>query len=137
GPRLPHDMAFTERYSILNDLPVFWDAELLKRNIHVVRKHEGIPSRFAIIPRHGGDIRWFEAEPTYVLHWLNAYEDGDEIVLDGYFQENPTPGPHANAPPGFEHMMAFLDEECLKPRLHRWRFNLATGKTKEERISDR
>jgi carotenoid cleavage dioxygenase len=22
--------------------------------------------------------RWFEAEPTYVLHWLNAFEDGEE-----------------------------------------------------------
>src|SRR5208282_1302027 len=29
GPRLPHDMAFTERYSILMDLPLFWDPELL------------------------------------------------------------------------------------------------------------
>ncbi len=26
---------------------------------------------------------------------LNAYEDGDEIVMDGYFQENPTPRPLA------------------------------------------
>src|ERR1700760_1114045 len=53
GPRLPHDMAFTENYSILNDLPMFWDAELLKRGVHAVRLHEGLPSRFAIVPRHG------------------------------------------------------------------------------------
>jgi carotenoid cleavage dioxygenase-like enzyme len=25
GPRLPHDMAFTENYAILNDCPMFWD----------------------------------------------------------------------------------------------------------------
>ena len=110
GPRLPHDMAFTERFAILNDLPVFWDAELLKRDVHAVRLHEGLPSRFALVPRHGGEPRWFEAEPTYVLHWLNAYDDGDEVVLDGYFQETPTPGPKADAPAGFEHMMAYLDE---------------------------
>jgi carotenoid cleavage dioxygenase-like enzyme len=24
GPRLPHDMAFTEHYAILNDMPLFW-----------------------------------------------------------------------------------------------------------------
>ena len=41
GPRLPHDMAFTSNYSILNDLPMFWDAELLKRDIHAVRLHRG------------------------------------------------------------------------------------------------
>lgn len=139
GPRLPHDMAFTENYSILNDLPVFWDAELLKKNVHAVRKHDGLPSRFAIVPRHGKseDVRWFEAEPTYVLHWVNAYEDGDEIVLDGYFQEDPTPGPQRDAPPGFEHMMAFLDEYAFRPNLHRWRFDMRSGKTREEHIDER
>lgn len=139
GPRLPHDMAFTEHYSILNDLPVFWDRELLKRNIHAVRLHEGIPSRFAIVPRHGRteDIRWFEAAPTYVLHWLNAYEDGDEIILDGYFQENPTPRPHKDAPAGFEHMMAYLDEHSFRSKLHRWRFNLKTGETREAHLDER
>lgn len=139
GPRLPHDMAFTEHYSILNDLPVFWDAELLKKNVHAVRKHDGLPSRFAIVPRHGGtdDVRWFEAEPTYVLHWVNAYEEGDEVILDGYFQEEPTPGPRGDAPPGFEHMMAFLDEYSFRPKLHRWRFDLRTGNTREERLDDR
>ena len=137
GPRLPHDMCFTEHYSILNDLPVFWDAELLKRNIHAVRLHDGLPSRFAIVPRHGGEIRWFEAAPTYVLHWLNAYEDGDEIVLDGYFQEEPMPRPNKDAPAGFEHMMAYLDEHSFRSKLHRWRFNLNDGTTREERLSDR
>jgi len=137
GPRLPHDMAFTEHYAILNDLPAFWDAKLLERNIHAVRFHEGLPSRFAIVPRMGGEVRWFEAAPTYVLHWLNAYEEGDEIVLDGYFQEDPTPEPHADAQPGYGHMMAYLDEHSFKPKLHRWRFNLKDGTTREERLDER
>jgi len=137
GPRLPHDMAFTENYAILNDMPLFWDAELLRRNIHAVRQHEGLPSRFALVPRHGdGPVRWFEAAPTYVLHWVNAYEDGDEIVLDGYFQENPMPQPQRDAPAGFEHMMAYLDAHSFLPKLHRWRFNLTAGTTKEERLDD-
>ena len=139
GPRLPHDMAFTEHYAILNDLPVFWDAELLKKNVHAVREHKGLPSRFAIVPRHGRteDVRWFEAAPTYVLHWLNAYEDSDEVVLDGYFQENPTPGPKTDAPPGYEHMMGYLDEYSFQSKLHRWRFNLKTGETTERHLDDR
>lgn len=138
GPRLPHDMAFTEHYAILNDMPVFWDAELLKRNVHAVRLHKGLPSRFAIVPRHGGadDVRWFEAAPTYVLHWVNAYEQGDEVVLDGYFQEEPEPGPKKDAPPGYEHMMAYLDETSFRPKLHRWRFNMRDGSCREERLDD-
>lgn len=138
GPRLPHDMAFTKNFSILNDLPLFWDAEMLKRNIHATRLHD-LPSRFAVIPRYGSveDIKWFEANPTYCLHWNNAYENGDEIILEGYFQENPEPGNYDNAPPGLERMMAFLDNHLLKPRLHRWRFNLVTGETKEESLDDK
>jgi len=137
GPRLPHDMAFTEHYAIVNDLPVFWDAKLLERNIHAVRMHEGIPSRFGLIPRRGGEVRWFEAAPTYVLHWLNAYEEGDEVILDGYFQEEPTPAPREYALPGFGPMMAYLDEQSFKPKLHRWRFNLKTGATTEAHMDDR
>jgi carotenoid cleavage dioxygenase len=139
GPRLPHDMAFTKTYSILNDLPVFWDAELLKRGIHAVRAHPGLKSRFGLIPRYGGsdEIRWFEAEPTYILHFLNAYEDGDEVVMDAYFQEDPCPRPLATAPDGFGHLMSFLDEYSFKPKLHRWRFNLKTGETSEGHLDDR
>lgn len=138
GPRLPHDMAFTRNWSILNDLPLFWQADLLPRGIHAARFHPDMPSRFALIPRYGGpdDIRWFEAKPCYVLHWLNAYEEGDEVVLDGYFQEDPAPPPLE----GFGRlgqMMAYLDEHSMKPKLYRWRFNLATGETQEGPLDDR
>ncbi|MEW6391728.1 MAG: carotenoid oxygenase family protein [Pseudomonadota bacterium] len=137
GPRLPHDMGFSEHWAILNDLPVFWDQELMARDIHAVRLHKGLPSRFALVPRHGGEPRWFEAEPTYVLHWLNAYEDGDEVVLDGYFQEKPIPRPLEGAPDGHGHLMAYLDEHSFLPKLHRWRFNLKTGQTSEKHLDDR
>lgn len=36
GARLPHDMAVTEHYSILMDLPLLWDPRLLQRDIHKV-----------------------------------------------------------------------------------------------------
>ncbi len=139
GPRLPHDMAFSENYAILNDFPLFWDEELLKQGKHVVKFHADKPSRFAIIPRRGQpeDIRWFEAAPTFVLHWLNAYEEGDEIVLDGYFQDDPEPKNFDGAPKGYERMMSYLDQYKMMPRLHRWRFNLKTGKTTEQRLDDR
>lgn len=138
GPRLPHDMAFSENYSILNDLPVFWPPELLEKNIHASIFHPDIPSRFAILPRYGQpeDIKWFEATSTYVLHWLNAFEEGDEVVLDGYFQNNPTPPPVEHGPEEYRRLMAYVDLHSLKPQLHRWRFNLKTGTTTEEVLYD-
>jgi carotenoid cleavage dioxygenase len=138
GPRLPHDIAFTENYTIVNDFPLFWDPELLKQDIHATRYFRDIPSRFGIIPRMGdaGSIKWFEADPTYVLHFINAWEEGDEVVLLGYFQESPVPGRYPGAPAELERMMAYLDMYLLKPRMHRWRFNMKTGETSEEHIDD-
>jgi carotenoid cleavage dioxygenase len=138
GPRLPHDMAFTEHWSILNDLPLGWDPAALADGYYANTFHRETPSRFALIPRHGttADIRWFEAEPTFVLHWTNAYEDGDEVVLDGYFQHNPTA--RGVARQGGEHKgFETLDMNVLEARPHRWRFNLATGETTEQSMSDR
>lgn len=141
GPRLPHDMAFTKNYSIIADLPLFWDPKVLAMGRHAARFYPEIPTRFAIIPRYGSpdEIRWFEADPTYVLHWMNAWEEGDEIVLDGYFQEDPAPRPLQNQynDPQLGQLMAYLDEASFKPKLHRWRFNLKTGETKESHLDDR
>jgi len=138
GPRLPHDMAFTEHWSILNDLPFFWDPQLLAKGVHLPRYFPELPSRFAVVPRHGGtdEIRWFEAEPTYVLHWINAYEEGDEIVLDGFFQGAPQPAKRPEATK-LQTVYRFLDLYQLETRPHRWRFNLRTGATTEEDLSER
>ena len=136
GPRLPHDMAFTENFAILNDLPLFWDPRGLAAGKYMARFHPELPSRFAVIPRRGdtSDVRWFEADPTYVLHWVNAYEDGDEIVLDGFFQDNPEP--RSSGGTLYQRMFRFLDSEQLQTHLHRWRLNLTTGLVKEERLTD-
>lgn len=138
GPRLPHDMAFTENFAILNDLPLFWDPELLERDMHVPTFYPGIPSRFAVVPRRGSteDIRWFEADPTYVLHWINAYEEGDEIVLDGFFQHNPSP-PKRHDAERMASLYRYIDLALLEARPHRWRLNLRTGTVKEESLSER
>lgn len=138
GPRLPHDMAFTPRFSILNDCPLFWDEKLLERKLFAARMHD-LPTRFAVIPRYGKpeDIRWFEASPTYVLHWTNAFEEGDEIVLDGYRQLDPLPPPLSGAPKQHAQSMAYLDIHSMKPQLWRWRFNLKTGKTSETALDER
>jgi len=139
GPRLPHDMAFTENYVILNDFPLFWDPSLLEHDVHLPRFYPDIPSRFAVIPRRGGtdDIRWFEADPTFVLHFTNAYEYGDEIVLDGFFEGDPHPAENGAAGgTKWDKLFRFLALDRLQSRLHRWRFNLVTSAVKEEQLSE-
>jgi carotenoid cleavage dioxygenase-like enzyme len=135
GPRLPHDMAFTERYAIFNDLPLFWDPEKLAQGAYRPTWRPDLPSRFAIVPRLGGDVRWFEAAPTYVLHFINAFEDGDTVVLDGYFQTDPMSRPDpADGPWG--PLKKMVDLHAMGARPHRWRFDLRTGACTEERLFD-
>ncbi len=137
GARLPHSMAFTRNYSILMDLPMFWDPTLLEKDIHKVTFYPEIQSKFGIIKRmaSGNTIKWFEADPCYIYHIINAWEEGDEIVLDVCRMSTPVPksdirnklsGPYGS-------MLAWLKLDAV---YHRYRFNLVTGKTKEESMND-
>jgi carotenoid cleavage dioxygenase len=82
------------------------------------------------MPRDGGnaDVRWFDIEPCYVFHPLNAYtenRDGAEVlVLDvvrhGRMFDRDRRGPSEG-----------------HPTLDRWEINLATGSVRTERRDDR
>lgn len=137
GPRLPHDMCFTENYAILNDCPLFWDPSLIERGVYATGFHPDMPLRFGVIPRRGNenDVRWFECDATYVLHWINAYEEGDEIIIDGYFQYDPSPSlpPDASME---QRLFRFLDLYTLQSRPYRWRLNMRTGTVTEGPLSD-
>jgi carotenoid cleavage dioxygenase len=130
-------MAFTPNYSILNDCPLFWDPELIHRGIYATRYYRNMPMRIGIIPRFGAsqDVRWFECRSTFVLHWINAWEDGDEVVLDGYFEDDPSPRVATDSTLEAR-MFRFLDLHSMKSRPYRWRFNLRTGAVTEGYLSD-
>jgi carotenoid cleavage dioxygenase-like enzyme len=134
GPRLPHDMAITERHAILMDLPLFWDPQLLPKNIHKVTYYPELPSRFAVLPRYGGNnsVKWFEATPCFIYHVVNSWEDGDEIIMDACRVVEPRPRSAAGEGE-LARMQAFLR---LEARLWRWRFHLKTGAVKEEQLDE-
>ena len=137
GPRIPHDMAFTENYAIFNDLPMFWDPELMDAGLFLPKFHRDLPTRLGVLPRRGSpdQIRWFEFDPTYVLHWTNAYEVGEEIVVEGFFQHSPEPWVPEDAG-YYERMSRFISLDGMQTKLHRWRMNLVTGQCSEEQLTD-
>ncbi len=140
GPRLPHDMAFTENYVVVNDFPMFWHPGLMESGLYVPTFFPELPSRFGVVPRStgsaaGAPVRWFEADPTYVLQFVNAYEEGDEIVLDGFFQHSPSLKSDRNST-FEENLYRYLDATAFDARLHRWRFDLVTGRCTEEPLQD-
>ena len=133
GPRLPHDMAITENYSILMDLPLVADPVAARKGRHKIVFDRSTPARFGVIPRRGRaeDIRWFEAEPCYIYHVVNAWEDGETIVLDVCRVTRPEPAPTRPGPLG--KLLGYLR---LDARLHRYTFDLATGRCTETQLDD-
>jgi carotenoid cleavage oxygenase len=68
-------------------------------------------------------VRWFEIEPCWMFHPLNAFDDGDRVVLDvvrydRMFDANP------------------LFPEEAPPLLWRWTIDTATGRVSEQQLSD-
>ncbi len=134
GPRLPHDMAITENYSILMDLPIVFTEQGLRHRVWSIHNDESLPTRFGVIPRHGKgeQIKWFEFPGCYIYHVINAWEEGDNIVMycckmidNG--REMPTQfGPYA----------PMVDVLALRAVVTKWTMNMKTGATKEEQIDD-
>ncbi|MEM9490532.1 MAG: carotenoid oxygenase family protein, partial [Myxococcota bacterium] len=136
GPRLPHDMAVTENHTVLMDLPVFHTEQGIRDKRWRIAFHRDVPARFAVLPRRGSaaEVRWFEAEPCYIYHTVNAWEDGDEVVMVACRCDDPRPEPDYQRDGTWARMMANLR---LRARLYEWRFNLVTGQTRERDRQDR
>lgn len=135
-PVMMHDFAVTERFAVFMDLPATFDWGRMLRGGPFLRYEPDRPSRFGILPRSGdGPVRWFEAPSCYVFHTLNAYEDGDEVVLIACRYGTFPGGLGMGGPPSNEHPNAHGSADDA-PRLHRWRFHLATGATTEETLAD-
>ncbi|TDN61393.1 carotenoid oxygenase family protein [Paraburkholderia sp. BL10I2N1] len=84
SPSMMHDMAITATRSIFLDLNVGYDFSMLSRGHRMpLRWRDDHKAKLGIIPRHGGEVRWFEIAPCFILHVVNAY-DADEatVVLD-------------------------------------------------------
>src|SRR5437763_79741 len=133
GPRLPHDMAITEHYAVLMDLPLVQDLEAAKHGRHKLLFDRSLPSRFGVLPRYadGSQIRWFEASPCYIYHVVNAWEQGEEVILDVCRVQRPQPRADAQTP--LAKMLSYLR---LDASLHRYRFNLRTGVCHEAPLDD-
>ncbi|MFN6447567.1 MAG: carotenoid oxygenase family protein [Nostoc sp. DedSLP05] len=126
-----HDFAITANYTIFMDLPLTLSLERLRRREPGYMFEPNLPSRFGIIPRHGNNsnIRWFEVSTCYVLHTLNAYETGEEVVVIGCRTDD---AQLLNIPTKTN----LRYNQVNKPQLYGWRFNLRTGAVREGRIDD-
>lgn len=136
GPRMQHDLAFTARFTIFMDMSMVWDEALLKKGRTRAVFDREKPTRFGILPRHapGAEVRWFEASPCFMYHTVNAWEEGDKVVLVGCKIENPLAGDPKN--PARDRVIPAIGFLRLEPLLYRWTFDLRDGSVREETLDD-
>ena len=85
-----HDFALTERHVVVYDLPVTFDLTGSPRNARSSRARVPLPAGTPTIrpasvccpARAAPTCALVRARHCYVFHPLNAYDDGDSVVLD-------------------------------------------------------
>ena len=138
GPRLPHDMAFTEHYAILNDMPLFWEPDLLAKGRYATRFHRtsrpgSASSRAAAAPATSAGSSSTRPTcctgPTPTKTATRSSSTGSSRAARSRTTDAGPSGPK-------ERMFRFLAQDIMQTRLHRWRMNLVTGATSEQDLSD-
>lgn len=134
GVRFSHDIAITDHFTILFDFPVVLNSEALKSGKWRMDFNRSLPSRIGVIPRfgHSEDIRWFEGKPGYSYHVVNAWEEGNKVVLVGCFTQEPVP----TRIPGESELNRMLRNLQVSACLYRWEMNLETGHLTEGPLDD-
>lgn len=125
GPMI-HDCAITERWLVVFDLPVTFSMDAVASGaMFPYLWNDAHPSRIGLVPLSGSgsEVRWFDVDPCYVFHPVNAYDDGAALVLDVIRYERM-----------FDAVPLGPDETA--PLWWRWRVDLITGTVREEQISD-
>ena len=136
GPRPQHDIALTERYSILIDVSMFPAPEALQKGKVHMRFFPDTPTRLGLFDRRTHTlVRWFEVPACYVYHFANAWELGASkvIVVASRIRDplvyDPQPGRSDRVVPRIAHLR-------LEPELVRWTLDLDTGLAREEVLDD-
>lgn len=126
GPTMVHDMLITEHHVVFLDLPVVFDLGLALAGTMPFRFDESYGARLGVMPRASAaatddQVRWFDVEPCYVFHGLNAHEEGSRLVAHVVrYPELWRRGP----------------DDYPAPALWRWDLDLATGTVREAAVDD-
>jgi carotenoid cleavage dioxygenase len=123
-----HDFTMTEKHAIFLDAPAIFDVEAMMRGEPGMRWEPERGTRIGVLPRRGagGEVRWFEIDPCYVVHFFNAFEHGRTIEI------------HAPAFPRMPGGLQFdAPEQTEEPLPWRWTIDLDAGTVRGEQTDDR
>jgi carotenoid cleavage dioxygenase len=132
-PVMMHDFVMTERHVVFFDLPAIFDFEGMMSGGTAVRWEPESGARIGVLPRGasgdtaGDAITWIDVDPFYIFHFMNGWDDGDTVVVDGC-RSSALPVSFGDAPP---------PASAARATLHRWTIDLAAGRVTTTQLDDR
>jgi carotenoid cleavage dioxygenase-like enzyme len=125
GPMM-HDFALTPSYVVLLDLPVTFSMDAASAGLKLPYTwNPAHQARVGLLPRGEGraGVRWFEVDPCWVFHTLNAYDENGRVVVDVVRYG------------GAYDVSTLIGSGPLT--LDRWTIDPATGIASQQRLDDR
>ena len=124
-PVMIHDLALTENYVVVLDLPLTIRPGRMLRDQFPVAYEPEHGARIGLVPRHHSSdgtapvIQWFTVDPCVVLHTVQAYETKDnKVILQGLRSVPKTSSSYITS-----YTTTFL---------HEWVMDLESGRAQEQ-----
>ncbi len=129
-PAMMHDFSVTATRAVFYHLPATFRVEHLASG-KPFRWEPAAGARIGVVARDDprARVRWTEIPPCYVFHQMNAYDDGDELVLDvACYPRLPLfdMGSAATSEPG----------DSAGAQLERWQLDPARGSVRRSVLDD-
>ena len=127
APVMMHDFVITEHYAIFFDAPAIFDLRRMLDGGEPMSWQPDNGTRIGVLPRgaDGSQVKWFDIDNSYVVHFFNAWEHGSTIEVRAPRMPD--------MPGGFK----FENPDAARPPLPwRWSIDLATGKVSEGPFGD-
>ena len=118
-----HDCAITEHYTVFLDMPITFDLPRAMSGGLMLDWEPENGSRLGVVPRFGSDadVRWFDVDLSMVFHVANAWEDGDEIVVQA------SRSLRSDISRATENAGKHTDMTDQLGQFYEWRLNMKTG----------
>jgi carotenoid cleavage dioxygenase-like enzyme len=127
APVMMHDFVMTSKHVLVFDSPAVFDLDALLSGGSPLGWRPENGTRIGVLPRGGSaeDLRWYDTGNCYVVHFFNAFEDGNKIEVHAPRMDD--------MPGGFE----FVDPGgAREPMPWKWTIDLETGTVNDEQFDD-
>ena len=127
-----HDCAITENFTVFLDTPITFDFQRAMAGGLMLDWEPENGTRLGVVPRMGGDddIKWFDVDTSMCFHVANAWEDGDEVVVQA------SRSLKSNVAQATEMAREGVTDPDELGRLYEWRLNMKTGESSERHLNE-